>query len=80
MRHSSKIVNFCWANICNNGNKICCITKISVVKEELNSGLVSVFVNVIDTSSVEYRSTTDDSVNLLGMKIILISDSIVNDT
>ena len=62
--HGSKIVNFSGTYVSNDGNEICCIAKISVVKEELDSGLMPVFVNVIDTSGVEDGSTTNDSVNL----------------
>jgi hypothetical protein len=34
------------------------------VKEKLNTSLVAVTVDVIDTTSVEGRRTTDDTVNL----------------
>lgn len=34
------------------------------MKEKLNTSLVAVTVDVIDTTSVEGRRTTDDTVNL----------------
>ena len=48
----------------NDGDEVGSITKITVVKEELNASLVSIFVEVVNTTSIESGSTTDDSMNL----------------
>lgn len=64
MTHSSKVVNFIRLNVSNNGDKVGGITKISIVKKELYTCLVTVAVDVVDTASVEGRTTTDDSVDL----------------
>jgi hypothetical protein len=64
MTHGSKVVNFIGLNVGNNCDKIGGITKISIVKKELYTSVVTVTVDVVDTASVEGRTTTDDSVDL----------------
>ena len=53
MTHCTKVINFGGTDICNDGDKVGSITKISVVKEKLNSSVMSIFVNVVNTASVE---------------------------
>ena len=65
MTHGTEVVNFIGLYICDDCNKIGGIAKVSVVKEEFDSSLVAVTVDVINTAGVERRTTTDDSVNLL---------------
>jgi len=55
MGHSSEVVDLIGTNVGNDGDKICCITKISVVKEKFDSSLVSVLINMVNTSSIERR-------------------------
>jgi hypothetical protein len=64
MTHSTQVVDLSWANIGNYSNKVSGITKITVVKEQFDTSVMSVFVDVIDTSSIKSGRTTDDSMNL----------------
>ena len=64
MTHGSKIVDFVRLNLGDDGDEICGIAQVTIVKEQLDTGLVTILVDVIDTSSVETRGTTDDTVNL----------------
>lgn len=64
MTHRSQVVDLGRADVGDDGDEVGGITKITVVKEELNSGLVSVFVDVVDTSGIECGRTTDDAVDL----------------
>ena len=82
MTHSSQVVDLSWTNVGDDGNEVGSIAKITVVKEELDSGFVSVFVDVVNTSSVEGGSTTDDSMDLscqhkfyrLTVRILLVQE------
>ena len=51
--HGSKVIDLGGANVGDDGDKIGGIAKVTVVEEELDSGLVPVLVDVIDTASVE---------------------------
>jgi hypothetical protein len=64
MTHGTEVIDFVGADICDNSNKICGITKISIVKEKLYSSFVLILVDVINTASVERGGTADDSMNL----------------
>jgi hypothetical protein len=64
VRHSSKIVDLGRLDVGNDGNQVGGVAKISVMKENLDSGLMTVSVDVIDTTSVEARRTTDNTVDL----------------
>ena len=64
MTHSSQVVNFGRADVGDDGNKVSCITKITVVEKELHASFMSIFVNVIDTPGVEGGCTTNDSMDL----------------
>lgn len=67
MTHSPKIVNFIRFNISDNCNKVGGITEITIVKEKLYTSLVTVTVDVINTTSIEGGTTTDDAMDLLKM-------------
>lgn len=63
--HCTKIVNFIRFDVSNNGDEVRRVTKIAVMKEKLHSGIMTVTVDVINTTCVEGRTTTDDAMNLL---------------
>lgn len=64
MTHRSQVVDFVWLDLRNNGNEICCVTQVTVMQVKLYTGLMTIFVDVIDTARIERRGTTDDSVYL----------------
>lgn len=64
MRHGSEIVDFGRADVGDDGDEVGGIAEVTVVKEEFDTSLVSVFVDVVDTSGIENGCTTDDSVYL----------------
>ena len=64
MTHCTQVVDFRWAYIGDDGNEVSCITEITIVEEQFDTSLMPVFVNMVDTSCVECRSTTDDSMYL----------------
>ena len=53
MTHGTKIENFIGLDIGNNCDKIGGVTQISVVKEQFYTRLVTVAVDVINTTCVE---------------------------
>ena len=53
MTHSTKVVDFIWLDIGNNGDEVGCVTKITIVKKQFDACLVTIAVDVVDTSSVE---------------------------
>ena len=65
MTHSTQVVDFIGLHIGDDGNKIGCIAKITIMKEELHTGFMTVTVDVVNTASVERRRTTNDSMNLI---------------
>jgi hypothetical protein len=64
MTHGTQVVDFGRANIGDNGDEVSGIAKITVMEEKLGPLLVPVFVDVVNTPSVESRCTTNDSMNL----------------
>lgn len=53
MGHGTKVVDLSGLNVGNDGDQVSGIAQISVVKENLDSCLVTVSVDMIDTTSVE---------------------------
>lgn len=70
MRHGTKIVDLSRLDIGDDGDEVGGIAQVSVVKKDLDSSLVTVSVNVIDTTSVEARGTTDNTVDLKSNRIV----------
>ena len=64
MTHGSKIVNFGGLDLRDDGDEVRCIAQVTVVEEQFDSGLVSVLVDVIDTTRVETRRTTNETMDL----------------
>jgi hypothetical protein len=64
MTHGSQVVDFSGFYVGDDCDKVSGITKVTVVKEKLNPSLMSVFVDVVNTSSVECGCTTNDTMNL----------------
>ena len=64
MGHGTKVVDLSGLDVGNDGDQVSGIAQVSVVKEDLHSCLVTVSVDVIDTTSVEARRTADDTMNL----------------
>lgn len=67
--HGTEIVDLSRLDIGDDGDEIGGIAQISVVKKDLDSSLVTVSVNVIDTTSVEARGTTDNTMDLQSGRI-----------
>mmetsp|Transcript_6988 Transcript_6988/g.11601 ORF Transcript_6988/g.11601 Transcript_6988/m.11601 type:complete len:240 (+) Transcript_6988:495-1214(+) len=61
--HGTEIVDLSWLDIGDDGNQVGGVAKITVMKEDLDSSFVTVSVDVVDTTSVEARRTTDDTVD-----------------
>lgn len=64
MTHGSKVVNFLRLDLCDQGDEVGGIAKISVMQKEFNTSLMTISVQVINTPSVETGCSTDDTVNL----------------
>mmetsp|Transcript_42810 Transcript_42810/g.130196 ORF Transcript_42810/g.130196 Transcript_42810/m.130196 type:complete len:369 (+) Transcript_42810:193-1299(+) len=67
VRHGAKVVYFGGANLGNNGDEIGGIAEVAVVQVELNTCLMPIFVNVVDTACVEGGGSADDAVNLVSL-------------
>jgi len=65
VRHGSKIVHLVGFDFAHDVEKIGGVTKITIVKEKLQSSLMSISVKVVDTRSVEGRGPSDDTVNFV---------------
>lgn len=64
MTHGSKIVDFVGFDLRNDGNEACGVAQIAVMQEKFHSSLMAVSIDVIDTTSIEARGTTNNSMNL----------------
>ena len=64
MTHGSQVVDFGGSYICNNGDEIGRITKISIMQIEGNALLMSILVQVMNARRVEGRRSSNNSVNL----------------
>jgi hypothetical protein len=62
--HGTKIVDFIRFNLVNESDQVCCIAEITIMKINLDSSFVTVSVDMVDTTCVETRRTTDDSMDL----------------
>ena len=65
MTHGSKVVDFVRSCARNDGDKVGGIAKITIVQKQLDTSLVTIFVNVFNTTSIEARRTTNDTVDLV---------------
>jgi len=70
MTHGTQVVNFGGLRFGNNSDEVGCITQIPIVQKELDSGLVTVTVNVVNTTSIEARGTSDNSMDLETLLLI----------
>mmetsp|Transcript_21097 Transcript_21097/g.50915 ORF Transcript_21097/g.50915 Transcript_21097/m.50915 type:complete len:248 (+) Transcript_21097:397-1140(+) len=61
VRHGAQIVDFVGLDIGNDGDEVGGITQVAVVEEKLDSGLVAITVDVIDTARVEGGGTANDA-------------------
>lgn len=64
MTHCTEIVNFCGSNLGNDRDEVCRVAQVTIVKEQFNPCFVAILVDVVDTSRVETRGSTDDTVYL----------------
>ena len=71
MTHGTKVVDFGRFDGRDDRNKVGSITQIAVVQVHFDSRLVSVSVNVINSSRVEGRRSTDNSMDLYRIYIYI---------
>ena len=71
MTHRSKVVNFAWLDLGDDGNKIRSIAQVTIMKEQLYTCLVAILVDMVDASRVETRRTTDETVDLRSTESII---------
>lgn len=76
MGHGTEVVDLGRLDIGDDRDQVGGVAKISVMKENLDSGLVSVSVDVVDTSSVKARRTTDNSMDL--RREVMVREAIVS--
>ncbi len=69
--HRSKVVNFAWLDLGDDGNKIRSIAQVTIMKEQLYTCLVAILVDMVDASRVETRRTTDETVDLRSTESII---------
>lgn len=65
MTHGTQVVDFIWFDIANDGNQVGGIAEVTVVEKELDARIVTVSVQMIDTTSVETRRTTYNAMDLM---------------
>lgn len=70
MGHGSQVINFSRADVCNDGNEIRGIAKIPIVKEKLNSSIVTVLIDMINATSIEGGRAANNSMYLFKFKIV----------
>jgi hypothetical protein len=62
--HSPQVVDLSRLDVVDDGDEVGGIAQVSVMQENLDSSLVAISVDVLNTSCVEATGTTDDSVDL----------------
>ena len=62
--HGTKVVNFGRLYFRNDGNQVRGIAKIPIVQKQLHPCLVTISVDVVNTTSVKGGRTTDNSMDL----------------
>ena len=75
MTLSSQVVNLVRLDLSHQPTQIRRIRQITVMKEEIHTLGMWIFVQVIDSSSVERRRTTNDSVYLISLHLNSIHQS-----
>lgn len=68
--HCSQVVNFGWFHFRDDADKVGGIAQISIMQVELDSSLVTIFVDVVDATGVETRRTTDNSMDLVKKRLV----------
>mmetsp|Transcript_16924 Transcript_16924/g.34727 ORF Transcript_16924/g.34727 Transcript_16924/m.34727 type:complete len:239 (-) Transcript_16924:116-832(-) len=61
--HSTKVVNLSRTNLRYDGDEVGCVAKIAIVKEQLHTSVVAVFVNVVNATGVEGGGATNDAMH-----------------
>ena len=64
MAHCPQVVDFGRLDLRDDSNEIGRVTQITVMQKELHTGFMAISVNVVDTTSVETRGTTDNTMDL----------------
>ena len=67
MTHSSQIVYLGGLDIVDDRDEVGSVAQVSIMQKNLDSGFVTIFVNVINASSIEATRATDYSVDLREM-------------
>jgi hypothetical protein len=62
--HGTQVVDFLRLDLGNDGDEIGGVAQVTVMQKELDSTIVTILVDVLDTPSVERRGTTDDTMDL----------------
>ena len=66
MTHGTEVVNLGGPDLSDNGDEAGRVAQVAVVEEKFDSSVVTISVDVVDTTSVETRRTADNSMNLQG--------------
>ena len=64
MTHGTQIVDFLRLDLGNDADEIGGVAQVTVMQKELDSAIMTILVDVLDTSSVETRGTTDNTMDL----------------
>jgi hypothetical protein len=62
--HGTQVVDFLRLDLGNDADKIGGVAQVTIMQKKLDSSIMTILVDVIDTSSVETRGTTDNTMDL----------------
>jgi hypothetical protein len=62
--HGTQVVDFIRLCRRDDANQVGCVAQVPIMQKQLDSSLMTIFVNVINTTSVEARGAADDTVDL----------------
>jgi DNA integrity scanning protein DisA with diadenylate cyclase activity len=62
--HGTQVVDFYRLDLANDGDEIGGIAQVTVMQKELDTSIMTILVDVLDTTSVETRGTTDNTMDL----------------
>ena len=80
MTHGSQVVDLRGLDVIDDGDEIGGVAQVTVVQEDLDSGLVAVLVDVLNSASIEGTGATYDAVDLQQENAVSSSDSQLDDS
>jgi len=78
--HGSQVVDLRGLDVIDDGDEIGGVAQVTVVQEDLDSGLVAVLVDVLNSASIEGTGATYDAVDLQQENAVSSSDSQLDDS